>query len=367
MRNTKIALAVLALVASTAAMAEGATVYGTLDAGIANTSSSNNTTSGTMFSGAGGWVAGNNIGFKGSEDLENGLKATYQLEMGINLNTGASDNGGSGFSTAPAAVAPSTQLATQSSLFSRTAAIGLAGDFGSVTLGQQLSPYIAAQAMGTAGNGHFFVNRIIMGGGLGNAAVGSTVLGQGGFFMPNAIVYATPSIGGISGSVMATVRNGAAGGAVDPGTQADNYIAGMATGAFGDVNVTVGFQDRQNTIKGQTYSASYAMGPATISGNYTSSTIEGATAINSYSGSLAYAVTAPLTVSLQYARNNLATAQTLSNVGAQYALSKRTSLYATYGRGTNGAQSNYDTRGSYAATGTTTTSTTLAAGVTHSF
>jgi predicted porin len=349
MRNTKIALAVLALVASTAAMADGATVYGTLEAGLANTSKSNNTTSGTMFTGAGSWVAGNNIGFKGSEEIEGGLKATYQLEAGINLNTGATDNGGS------------------SGVFSRTAAIGLAGDFGSVTLGQQLSPYIAAQAMGTAGNGNFFVNRIIMGGGFGNAAAGSTVTGQGGFFMPNAIVYATPSIGGISASIMQVVRNGAAGGAVDPGTQADSYTAGMATGAFGDVNVTVGFQDRQNTIKGYTGSASYTMGPATLSGNYTSSTIQAATAINSYSGSLAYKVTDPLTLSVQYARNNLATAQTLSNLGAQYALSKRTSVYATYGRGTNGAQSNYDTRGSYSATGDTTTNTTMAAGVVHSF
>lgn len=362
MRNTKIALAVLALVASTAAMANGATIYGTLDAGVANT-----TTVGTSFSGAGGWVAGNNIGFKGSEDLDGGLKATYQLEVGLNLNNGGSDNGGGGFSTAPAAVAPATQLATQSSIFNRIAAIGLAGDFGSVTIGQQLSPYIAAQAMGTAGNGHFFVNRIIMGGGLGNAAVGSTVLGQGGFFMPNAVVYATPSIGGISASIMKTLVNGGYGGGIDAGTQADNYSAGMVTGSFGDVTVTAGFQDRSNTIKGMTGSASYTMGAATLSGNYTSSTIEGATSINSYSGSLAYVVTAPLTVSLQYARNNLATAQTLTNVGAQYALSKRTSLYATYGRGTNGAQSNYDTRVSYAATGVSTASTTTAVGVAHSF
>ena len=351
MRNTKIALAVLALVASTAAMANGATIYGTLEAGVANTSNSNNTTSGTSFTGTGAWVAGNNIGFKGSEDLDGGMKATYQLEMGINLNNGATDNGGS------------------SGVFSRIAAIGLSSELGSLTLGQQLSPYIAAQAMGTAGNGNFFVNRIIMGdasGGL-NAAAGSTVTGQGGFFMPNAIVYATPSIGGISASVMKTVKNGAAGGAIDTGAPADSYTAGMATGAFGDVNVTVGFQDRQNTVKGYTGSASYTMGAATLSGNYTRSTVQAAIAVNSYSGSLAYKVTEPLTLSLQYARNNLTTAQALSNVGVQYALSKRTSLYGTYGRGTNGAQSNYDTRGAFSANTVTTTSTTVAAGVTHSF
>ena len=43
MRNTKIALAVLALVASTAAMAEGVTISGVLDAGIANTTSTEST------------------------------------------------------------------------------------------------------------------------------------------------------------------------------------------------------------------------------------------------------------------------------------------------------------------------------------
>ncbi len=354
MRNTKIALAVLALVASTASMADGATVYGTLDAGVGHTTGTtgSGTTQGVYFAGAGGWVAGNNIGFKGSEDLEGGMKATYQLEAGINLNNGAADNGGS------------------SNFFSRIATVGLSSDMGTLTLGQQLSPYIAAQAMGTAGNGHFFVNRIFIGGGslaggLGNAAAGSTVTGQGGFFMPNAVVYSTPSIGGISASLMKTFRNDAAAAAVNAGQPQDSYTAGMATGSFGDVTITAGFQDRQNTIKGQTLSASYAMGPATLSGNYTKSTLEGANAVGSYSGSLAYKVTEPLTVSLQYARNNVATAQTLTNVGAQYALSKRTSAYVTYGRGTNGAQSLYDNRVAYG--NNTFTSTSIVTGLIHSF
>jgi len=347
MRNTKIALAVLALVASTAAMAQ-ATVYGTLDAGMTNTSSSNNTTSGTQFSGTGGWVGGSNIGFKGSEDLDGGMKASYTLQAGFNMGNGQIANGGAGADT---------------TLFSQIASVSLSSEMGTLSLGQQLSPYIVAQAVGTAGNGHFFVNRIIMGGGFGNAAVGSTVSGHGGFFMPNAVVYSTPSLGGISATIMQTARNGGG----TNGQPADSYSAASATGSFGDVNVTVGMQDRQNTISGQTASVSYAMGAATLAGNYTKSTIEGATAINSYSGSLSYKVTDPLTLSLQFARNNLAVAQSLSNLGAQYALSKRTSAYATMGRGTNGAQSNYDLRGSYLATGVTSTSTTTAAGVIHSF
>ncbi len=348
MRNTKIALAVLALVASTAAMAE-TTVYGTIDAGVANTTGSNNTTKGTAFSGAGGWAAGNNIGFKGSEDIDGGIKATYQLESGFNVGTGSVDNGGN-----------------DNGLFARTATVGLSSEMGTLTLGQQLSPYILAQAAGTAGNGHFFVNRIVMGGGFGNAAVGAANNATAGFFVSNAVAYSTPSIGGISATVLQTARNGVQSGAQVTGRPQDAYTAAIVNGSFGGVNVAYGYQDRQNTITGHTASASYAMGPATLSGNYTKSTVEAATAVNSYSASLAYAVTEPLTVSLQYARNNLATAQTLSNVGAQYALSKRTSVYATYGRGTNGAQSNYDYRGSYSTT-TTASSTTIAAGVVHSF
>ena len=350
MRNTKIALAVLALVASTAAMADGATVYGTVDAGLANTTGSNNTTKGTAFSGSGGWVAGNNIGFKGSEDLEGGMKANYQLEAGFNVGSGSVDNGGN-----------------NNGIFSRTATVGLSSEMGTVTLGQQLSPYILAQAMGTAGNGHFFVNRIILGGGFGNAAVGASVAADQGFFISNAVAYSTPSIGGISATVLHGLRNSTQGGAAVVGTTpSESYTAAIANGTFGDVNVAVGMQDRQNAIKGYTGSASYAMGPATLSGNYTQSTVEGAKAVNSYSASLGYKVTEPLTVSLQYARNNLAQAQSLSNLGAQYALSKRTSVYATYGRGTNGAQSNYDYRGSYSTT-STDSSTTIAAGVAHSF
>ncbi len=349
MRNTKIALAVLALVASTAAMAQ-ATVYGTLDAGIANTTSSDNTTSGTSFSGSGGWAAGNNIGFKGSEDLEGGMKATYQLQAGINLGSGLIDNGGN-----------------NNGLFSQIAQVGVSSEMGTLTLGQQFSPYIGAQAAGTAGNGHFFVNRIIMGGGFGNAAAGATINATSGFFISDAVSYSTPSIGGISATVMKSLRNSTQGGAATVGGPENSYTAASATGSFGGVNVAVGMQDRANTVKGYTGSVSYAMGPATLAGNYTQSTTEGATAVNSYSGSIAYSVTDPLTVSLQYARNNLTTAQTLTNVGAQYALSKRTSLYATYGRGTNGAQSNYDYRGSYTAGTVTTSSTTVAAGVVHSF
>ncbi len=345
MKKTQFALAALALVASTAAFAEN-TIYGNIDAGVANT-----TGKGTYLDGTGGWSAGNNIGFKGSSDIDGGMKATYQLEAGINTN-GDVDNGGN-----------------NNGMFSRISTVGLSSELGSLTIGQQLSPYILAQALGTAGNGHFFVNRIIMGGGFGNAAVNTNADGGAftfsGFFIPNAISYSTPSIGGLNATLLTSTRNGAAAGGVTAGNNSDRYDALMVSGTFGDVGTQLGYQKRQDTYTGTTASASYTMGPARVAGNYTTFKAEGGTSVNSYSLSGSYNVTAPLTVSLQYARNNLASAQTLANLGAQYALSKTTSLYATYGRGTNGAQSAYSTRGSYDTTGTS--STTTAVGVTHSF
>jgi len=364
MRNTKIALAVLALVASTAAMADS-TMYGTLEAAVVNTTYSGNTTNGSFFSGSGGWVGGNNIGFKGSEEIDSNLKATYQLEAGLTLSNGNSDNGGS---TGP---------------FTRFATIGLSSNsWGTVTAGQHLSPYIISQAVGTAGNGHFFVNRIIMGGGAGGAALGNNAAGgttgaAGGFFIPNAVQWTTPAnSAGISATLLTSMRNSnvANGAGANQGISNNNpdqsYQAGMLNGAiWNDVTITLGFQNRQETYRSYTGSASYTFSPeVTLYGNYTQHKNEGsANTVNSYSGSVAYKLSAPLTLTAQYASNNLEVSQSISSFGAQYSLSKRTSAYAMYGRGTNGAMASYDNRGGYTAGATTTSASSTAVGLVHSF
>jgi len=129
MKKTQVALAALALVASTASLAN-VTVYGAVDAAVVNANNGN----GTFFDGTGAWTAPTHLGFKGSEDLGNGMKATFQLETGVSLNNGAAVSGGS--------ASPSSSTRTFGGLFTRVSTIGLSGDFGSLTLGQQLSPYI---------------------------------------------------------------------------------------------------------------------------------------------------------------------------------------------------------------------------------
>jgi len=93
-----------------------ATIYGTLE----QTYNKSTTTVGGVVSntktGMGEYQTGGSlIGFKGSEDLGSGMKASYLYEMGVNLQTSAS--------------APSN----------RQGIVGLSGGFGSVRLGKQYS------------------------------------------------------------------------------------------------------------------------------------------------------------------------------------------------------------------------------------
>lgn len=93
-----------------------ATIYGTLE----QTYNKSTTTLGGVVintkTGMGEYQTGGSlIGFKGSEDLGSGMKASYLYEMGVNLQTSAS--------------APSN----------RQGFVGLSGGFGSVRLGKQYS------------------------------------------------------------------------------------------------------------------------------------------------------------------------------------------------------------------------------------
>lgn len=108
-----------ALVASTlsaAASAQSVTVYGLLDVGVETVSKVG--TAGSL------WrmptnsnSAPSRLGFRGTEDLGGGLKASFTLEMGLALDTGVLAQGGRGWG--------------------RQALVSVSGPFGSVSLGRQ--------------------------------------------------------------------------------------------------------------------------------------------------------------------------------------------------------------------------------------
>ena len=122
MKKSLIALAVLA--ASGAAMAQSSvTLYGVMDTGVSYFKGDDSVYGLTK---TGGNV-NSRLGFRGVEDLGNGLKATFNLEAGFNVDDGTGYLGaGSGLE------------------FRRTSTVGLQGSFGEVRLGRMLtSSYLA--------------------------------------------------------------------------------------------------------------------------------------------------------------------------------------------------------------------------------
>ncbi len=385
MRNTKIALAVLALVASTAAMADGVSVYGTIDTSIGKQTNQamtmNHSTWGTSV-----------FGIKGSDDLDGGMKATFQLESGIDSATGTPfANGG------------------PLGLFNRAANVGISGDFGAIKIGNQLSPYIAAALGGTVtDNASYYVPMLLLSSSVSptqynvaatTAGAAGTVV-TGGFFIPNAISYTTPSIGGFSASALkqlAGVR-----GSTTPTTSPnfEDYTAYSASFNMGDVSVSAGYEsngglgvlmDTLNLTAGgvaafgaktSSYTAgtTYTMGALKLGAGYMKTDYGfGGAGTNVYHLGAAYSVSDHLVVNLNYANanngngpflsatssvaNNTSEKSNIINLGAKYSLSKRTYAYATASRATNGALAMYNTTN----TSATTDATGYAVGVGHNF
>ena len=143
MKKTQLALAAVALIASSAAMSANVSISGNLDVGIGRTSGYNGT--GGMFLEQGAYFDNQSLSINVNEDLGSGLKAHGSLGMGFNAN-GVSDNPGANRG-ANGVSANVDALAVQGNgLFNRQSYVGLSGEFGDIRLGRQLSPFIAAAA-----------------------------------------------------------------------------------------------------------------------------------------------------------------------------------------------------------------------------
>jgi predicted porin len=113
MKKTLVAAALLGAFASVAQAQTAVQIYGTIDAGVIKR------TGQTLNIGK---RASNTLGFKGTEDLGNGLKALFQVEMRYEPDTGTNENNGR-------------------PLFQGQTRVGLQGDFGMVRLGRGLTPF----------------------------------------------------------------------------------------------------------------------------------------------------------------------------------------------------------------------------------
>ncbi len=339
MRKTQLALAAVALVASSAAMSANVSISGNLDVGIARTSGYNGT--GGMFLEQGAYFDNQSLSLNVNEDLGSGLKAHGSLGMGFNAN-GVSDNPGSNRG-ANGVSANVDALAVQGNgLFNRQSYVGLSGEFGDVRLGRQLSPFIAAAAGNMHYVGMFGVGRLLMAGdeqGASGLAAGSTA---GAFFRDDAIQYTTPSMSGFTGNVMVTMRNSTSNTAyiIDRG----RYSAFSLSGPLGPITLNAAYHSQAFTANAANEYTGYAIGgmaPITdgisLSAGYIS-TKQGVANTNrtdSYNVGIGFDLSQATKLQAQYASSNVVQDQStdLMNIMLINTLSARTKVYAGLGYG----------------------------------
>jgi predicted porin len=320
------------LAASGAAMAQSSvTLYGVADAAV------------TYVNGLDNWTGLNSganktsrLGFRGVEDLGGGLKANFVLEGGFNLDTGDGKSGG----------------ATDSGFqFKRQSTVGLAGNFGEVRLGRELTAAYNATArydvFGSVGIAHSQLWDED-----GKTRVTRTFDDRYHYTtnqrVSNAITYVSPDFSGFK--VAANYGFGEVAGKNSDG----RYFGGGLTYDNGPLSLGLGAErlnsgagaamqsQSTNDITAWSLGGSYDLGVAKLLAAYRQSTakdvaILGATSDLKNRGYM-LAVTAPVGPGLVRAAYNRYETKfdgekgvtDQFGLGYVYNLSKRTSVYGTY-------------------------------------
>ena len=234
MQKKLIALAITAAFASAPAFAD-VNVYGIMDAGVYSHNSgaaANSKTSGVGSSG----LTTSRLGFKGSEDLGNGLTARYQLEAEVVPTSGQ-------------VVSKSVGTTGTMNFFKRAATVGLAGEYGSVDIGRQNTPeyatlggFDATGGSNTGGLTTFF---------------GSTSTDR----VDNSMLYTSPDMSGFKAQLLYSSQWSS--GAIEQynPTSAGNFYNFQVAYAGGPISAALGGQNAKNpTGTGTAYSNVYIMG-----------------------------------------------------------------------------------------------------------
>lgn len=180
-----LALAVASTLAAGSAMAQSTvTVQGLLDMDVGSVKYSGD--SGSKASVNSGGLTTSWIGFKGAEDLGNGLKAEFALTSFLQADTG------------------SYGRFSGDTLFSRDANLALSGSFGRVSMGRDLAPSFLPTVIFNPFGDSFSYSPLVLHTWVpnGNYAARSWVnmlAGDSGW--SNEIIYSTPNFNGLSANV----------------------------------------------------------------------------------------------------------------------------------------------------------------------
>jgi len=213
MKKSLVAVALLGAFAGVAQAQTAVQIYGNIDAGLVKR------TDQTL---AIGKRASNTLGFKGTEDLGNGLKALFQIEMRYEPDTGTVEN-----NTRP--------------LFQGQSRVGLQGDFGMIRLGRGLTPFQEVVGSfepwhGLPSQAGFYTDISIAGFNSTPLDPGSNAAGAGqsNNRYSNAFFYNSPVVSGFQVNAAIATKEGLSGGAAITGVGAG--AASYASGAEGTVN-----------------------------------------------------------------------------------------------------------------------------------
>ncbi|ASW04182.1 porin [Paraburkholderia aromaticivorans] len=164
MKKSIIAFVALGTLAGAAHAQSSVTLYGIIDEGFDMVT---NNKGGHVYQLASGVMQGNRFGLTGAEDLGGGMKAVFLLENGFNLNSGT--------------------LSQNGLMFGRQAWVGLATQYGTVTLGRQYDSIFDYASPLAAG---------LLGGGVYGAHPGDLDNSNIDYHSNNTIKYASPNFSG---------------------------------------------------------------------------------------------------------------------------------------------------------------------------
>lgn len=319
--------------------AQNLQLYGTLDASVGSLRSGNGRITGL----SSGVMSASQWGVRGSEDLGGGLRASFTLESGLEVDTGALKS----FAGNPATATPTLPNGVSATGFNRRSTVGLASQrYGGLLVGRDYAPVfyaagaVDAMNLGMWGNLQQLLQLV---GGSERWARAS-----------NAVFYTTPTWGSLTTRAFYSFGSEAGGGPGGLPRDANRMVGASAIWQHDSLTLTVSHQrlqvaqtsgspaaftgatiTREDTLVG----ARYTHGGYNVAGGYFKVGQPNSANAAWLGGSGqwgVHTVKAQVTHMRQDGPAGAARTGTAFGIGYVYALSKRTSLYSSYGRVGNG-------------------------------
>jgi predicted porin len=268
MKKSLMAVALLGAFAGVAHAQTAVQIYGNLDVGMVKR------TDQTL---AIGKRAANTLGFKGTEDLGNGLKALFQLEIRYEPDTGTVEN-------------------TNRPLFQGQSRVGLQGDFGMVRLGRGLTPF--QEVVGSFEPFHGLPTPAGFYGDISVAGFTSAPLDPAGSSnnrISNAIFYNSPVFSGFQVNASWATKESSSSATNGTAINAGNVVNGTTN--FGGAQYLSGAEASVNPFS---IAATYNNGPAAAMLAYERNAVES----NIWSVATSFAVTPELKLMLTASRQD---------------------------------------------------------------